>query len=86
MFPICCEKVKDKSVTVYLLLVVKWCKQAFCNSCLDEALKQKPCCPTFTVSLRKVTGNQPFGGTMAFHTYPKQKLTGYKQYGSYHSN
>ena len=77
--PICFDEVKDKPPTE--VTTCKHCKQAFCNSCLDEALKHKPYCPTCTVPLRKVTGNQPTGGTMTVNTYPRQKLPGYEQYG-----
>ena len=79
--PICCKNEKDKPFTTFT--TCKRCKQAFCNSCLDEPLKHKPCicCPTCTVPLRNVTSNQPLGDTMTVHTYPKQKLPGYEQYG-----
>ena len=78
--PICYDKVEDKPAT--LVTTCKHCKQVFCKGCLDEALKHKPCCPTCTVPLRLVIGNQPSGGTMTVNTYPKQKLPGYEQYGT----
>ena len=76
--PICYDELKSKPVTA--VTTCKNCKQSFCKGCLDEALKHKPYCPTCTVPLRKVTGNQPTGGTMTVNTYPKQKLPGYEQY------
>ena len=78
--PICYDELKSKPVTA--VTTCKNCKQVFCKGCLDEALKHKPYCPTCTVPLRKVTGNQPTGGTMTVNTYPKQKLPGYEQYGT----
>ena len=60
----------------------KQCKEVYCKRFLDEALNTKPYCPTCTVPLNNVTGTQPTGGTMTVHTYPKQKLPGYKQYGT----
>ena len=77
---ICSDEVKDKPPTA--VTTCMHCKQVFCKGCLDEALKHKPYCPTCTVPLRKVTGNQPSGGTMTVHTYPKLKLPGYEQYGT----
>ena len=32
--------------------------------------------------LRKITGNQPLGGTMTTHTYSYIKLPGYEKYGT----
>ena len=80
--PVCCDEVKNKPPTA--VIACKHCKQVFCKDCLDEALKHKPYCPTCNVPLRKVTGNQPLGGTMVVNTYPKQihALPGYKQYGT----
>ena len=78
--PICFDEVKDKPPTA--VTTCKHCKQIFCKGCLDKALKHKPYCPTCTVPLRKVTGNQPLGGTMIVNTYPRQTLPGYKQYGT----
>jgi len=78
--PICYDKLKDKPPTA--VGTCKHCKQAFCKGCLDEALKHKPYCPTCTVPLRKVTGNQPLGGTMRTQTYQYQKLPGYEKYGT----
>ena len=78
--PICFDNLKDKPPTA--VTTCKRCKQAFCKGCLDEALKHKPYCPTCTVPLRKVTGNQPLGGTMMIHTYTRQKLPGYEKYGT----
>ena len=78
--PICYDEVKDKLVTAVTTCI--HCKQTFCKSCLDEALKCKPYCPTCNVLLRKVTGNQPLGATMTVHTYPHKKLPGYEQNGT----
>ena len=78
--PICFDKLKDKAITA--VTTCKHCKQAFCKGCLDEALQHKPYCPTCTVPLRKVTGHQPLGATMTTHTYQRQKLPGYEQYGT----
>ena len=78
--PICYDELKRKPITA--VATCKNCKQSFCKGCLDEALKHKPYCPTCTVPLRKITGNQPTGGTMTINTYPKQKLPGYEQYGT----
>ena len=78
--PICYDKLKDIPVTA--ITTCKHCKQMFCKSCLDEALKHKPYCPTCTVPLREVTGNQPLGGTMTMQTFKRQKLPGYEQYGT----
>ena len=82
--PVCFDKVKDRPPTA--VTTCKHCKQVFCKRCLDEALKHKPLCPTCTLPLRKITGNQPTVGTMTVHTYPKQKLPGYEQYGTIHIN
>ena len=82
--PICFDKVKDKPPTA--VTNCKYCKQVFCKGCLDEALKHKPYCPTCTVLLRKVTGNQPTGGTMTVHTHHHIKLPGYQQYGTIQVN
>ena len=78
--PICYDNLKEKPVTA--VTTCKHCKQLFCKDCLYEALKYKPYCPTCTVPLRKVTGNQPVGGTMTTRTHPKQKLPGYEQHGT----
>ena len=59
----------------------KHCKQVFCNSCLDQALKHKPYCPACTLPLRKITGNQPKGGTMTSYA-TRQSLPGYEKYGT----
>ena len=81
--PICFDKVKDISIpaTTVIDTTCKHCKQVFCKGCLDEALKHKPYCPTCTVPLRIITGNQPLGATMIVYTYPRKKLPGYQQYG-----
>ena len=77
---ICFDKLEDKPPTA--VTTCKHCKQVFCKGCLDEALKYKLNCPTCTLPLRKVTGNQPTGGTMTVHTYLHTKLPGYEQYGT----
>ena len=78
--PICYDNLKEKPATA--VTTCKHCKQPFCRHCLDEALQHRPYCPTCTVPLRKVTGDQPVGGTMTTHTYPNKKLPGYEQYGT----
>lgn len=78
--PICYDKLKDKPLTA--VTTCKHCKQAFCKRCLDKALKYKPYCPICTVPLRKVTGNQPLGGTMTVHTNSYHKLPGYEKHGT----
>ena len=82
--PICFDKVKDKPPTA--VTTCKHCKQVFCKSCLDEALKHKPYCPTCTLPLRKITGNQPTGATMTVRTFQYNKLPGYEQYGTIQIN
>ena len=77
--PICLEETADKPPTA--VTCCKHCKQAFCKSCLHEALKHKPYCPACTVPLRKITGNQPKGGTMNQYT-TRQSLPGYKKFGT----
>ena len=82
--PICFHKVKDKPPTA--VTTCRHCKQVFCKGCLDEAVKHKPYCPTCTLPLRKVTGNQPTGGTMTVLTSPHKKLPGYEKYGTIQIN
>ena len=78
--PICSENTKDKPPTA--VTTCRHCKQVFCKSCLDEALKHKPYCPTCTVPLRKIKGNQPSGGTMTVHAFQHKNLPGYEKYGT----
>ena len=56
------------------------CKQKFCQSCLDEALKHSCYCPMCKVALKPVRGNQPPGGTMS-HSFTKLSIPGYEGHG-----
>ena len=72
--PFCFDKVKNRPPTA--VSTCKWCKQVFCKGCFNEALKHKPCCPTCTVPLSKVTGNQSNGGTMTVQTHQDKSYQG----------
>ena len=52
------------------------CKQKFCQSCLDEALKHSCYCPMCKVALKPFRGNQP-PGRMS-HTVINQRIPGYE--------
>ena len=55
------------------------CKQKFCQSCIDEALKHSCYCPVCKVALKPVRGNQP-PGKMS-HTVINQRIPGYEGHG-----
>jgi len=78
--PICLESLQHRPLTA--VTCCKHCKQVFCNTCLDKALKYKPYCPACTLPLRKITGNQPKGGTMTSYTTRHLSLPGYEKYGT----
>ena len=71
--PICLNEVMTAPVETTC------CKQKFCESCLDEALKHSCYCPMCKVALKPVRGNQP-PGTMS-HTVINQRIPGYEGHG-----
>ncbi|XP_041760139.1 E3 ubiquitin-protein ligase DTX3L [Coregonus clupeaformis] len=73
--PICLDTINDKYKETLE------CKHSFCRSCLAQAFKTKPVCPTCGAVYGQLKGTQPKGGTMTV-TKERSSLSGYENYGT----
>ncbi|XP_037634904.1 E3 ubiquitin-protein ligase DTX3L [Sebastes umbrosus] len=78
---------EEESCAICMEPIVTWeketlrCKHSFCKSCLQQAFKYKPVCPTCGALYGVLTGTQPDGGEMKVTQIPSS-LPGYDKYGT----